>query len=157
MLQRVMTYFSVKFFGLTERKFSFRNEERFCAAFQNFLVAKKFMDKKGGVSQFSVSVFVSQYGTIRRGTRNPSVLCFRNFLVAKIFRDNKRAGASQFSVETFLSHSTEAIRRGNILCCVSGNIWWRKSLWIRTGGGEYHIFTSKIFFSQFRQISYRNT
>ena len=43
------------------------------------------MDKKGrGVSQFSVSVFVSQYGTIRRGTRNPSVLCFRNFLVAKI-------------------------------------------------------------------------
>ena len=94
------------------------------------------MDKKGrGVSQFSVSVFVSQYGTIRRGTSNPSVLCFRNFLVAKNFMDKKRAGASQISVETFLSHSAETFRRGTLLSCVSENFRWRKSFWIRSERG----------------------
>ena len=61
------------------------------------------------------------------------MLCFRNFLVAKKFMEKKRAGASQISVETFSSHSTETFRRGNILCCVSEKIWWRKSVRIRRG------------------------
>ena len=42
---------------------------------------------------------------------------------------------SRFSVENFLSHSAETFRRGTLLCCVSENFWWRKSLWIRSGGG----------------------
>ena len=95
-------------------------------------MAKKCKDKKRGVkSQFSVENFLSHSTEIFR--RNPSVLCFRKFLVAKNFMDKKRAGASQFSVETFLSHSTETFRRGNNLCCVSEKIWWRKSVRIRRG------------------------
>ena len=59
--------------------------------FTNFLVAKKFEDKKlGVVSKFYVESFLSQRAEkFRRGTRNPSVLCFRKFLLAKIFMDNK--------------------------------------------------------------------
>ena len=30
---------------------------------------------------------------------------------------------SRFSVEFFLSHSTETFRRGPLLCCVSENFW----------------------------------
>ena len=55
-------------------------------------------------------------------------------------------GLSELSVEKFLSHSTETIRRGTILCCVSDNFWWRKSLWERRGEGQYRKFPSKIFF-----------
>ena len=54
-------------------------------------------------------------------------------------------GLSKFSVEMFLSHSTETIRRGTILCCVSDNFCWRKSLWERRGEGEYRKFPTKIF------------
>ena len=32
-------------------------------------------------------------------------------------------GMSGFSVEIFLSHSTETFRRGSLLCCVSENFW----------------------------------
>ena len=52
---------------------------------------------------------------------------------------------SRLSVENFLSHSAETFRRGTLLCCVSENFWWRKSLWIRGGGGEYQNFPSKTF------------
>ena len=72
------------------------------------------------------------------------MLCFKKILVAKKIIDKKKGVKSQFSVEKFLSHSTKTFRRGTILCCVSENIWWRKSLWIRRGG-EYHIFPSNFF------------
>ena len=35
----------------------------------------------------------------------------------------------------FLSHSTEKLRRENLLCCVSEHFRLRKRLWIRGGGG----------------------
>ena len=43
----------------------------------------------------------------------------------------------------FLSHSTEELRRGTLLCCVSENFWNQKVLWIRRG--EYQDFPSKVF------------
>ena len=46
MLQRFMSRFSVEMFCLTVPK-NFVGEP-FCAVFQKFPVAKKFMDKKGG-------------------------------------------------------------------------------------------------------------
>ena len=46
------------------------------------------------------------------------MMCFSKFLVAKNFMEKKGEGASQFSVETFLSQSTEIFRRGTLLCCV---------------------------------------
>ena len=90
--------------------------------FRNFLVAKKFEEKKLGlVSKFYVESFLSQSAEkLRIGTRNPFVLCFRNFLVAKKFMD-KKGGVSHFSVEKFLSHSTETFRRGTPLCSFSEN------------------------------------
>ena len=54
-------------------------------------------------------------------------------------------GASRFSVEIFLSRSAEKLHRRTLLCCVSENFWYRKSLWIRGGGGEYQDFLPKIF------------
>ena len=49
------------------------------------------------------------------------------------------------SVETFLSHSTETICRGTVLSCVSENFCWRKSLWNRSGEGDYRNYPSKYF------------
>ena len=90
--------------------------------FRKLLVAKKFEEKKLGlVSKFYGESFLSQSAEKhRRGTRNPSVLCFRDFLVAKNFMD-KKGGVSHFSVENFLSHSTETFRTGTPLCSVSEN------------------------------------
>ena len=51
---------------------------------------------------------------------------------------------SRFSVENFLSHSTETFRRGTFLSCVSENFRKPKILWIRREG-EYQDFPSKIF------------
>ena len=48
--------------------------------------------------------------TFRRGTRNPSVLCFRIFVVAKKFMDEREGEVSKFSVEIFSSHSAEKSR-----------------------------------------------
>ena len=45
----------------------------------------------------------------------------------------------------FLSHSTETIPRGTLLCSVSENFWWRKSLWIRSVEGDYLNIPSKKF------------
>ena len=39
------------------------------------------------------------------------MLCFRKFLVAKNFMDQKGGGVSKFSVEKFLSHKAEKFRR----------------------------------------------
>ena len=39
------------------------------------------------MSQFSVDFFVSQYRNILQ--RNPSLVCFRNFLIANRFMDKK--------------------------------------------------------------------
>ena len=75
---------------------------------------------------------------------NPSVLCFRKFPVEKKFMD-KRGEVSRFSFEIFLSHSAEKFRWGTLLCCVSENLRWRKSLWIRGGWGKYQDFPSKVF------------
>ena len=47
------------------------------------------------------------------------MLCFRKNLVANNCKDKKRGVKSHFSVENFLSHSTERFRRGTLLCCVS--------------------------------------
>ena len=97
----------------------FRRGTLLCC-FRKFLVAKKFMDKKGGVTKFSVENFLSHSAEkFRRGTL---LCCFRKFLVAKKFMD-KKGGVTKFSIENFLSHSAEKFRRGTLLCCVSENFW----------------------------------
>ena len=68
MLQRVMLRFYVENF-LSHNAETFHRGTLLCY-FRNFLVAKKFMDKReGGVSRFSVEVFLSHNAeTYRRGT-----------------------------------------------------------------------------------------
>ena len=39
----------------------------------------------------------------------------KNFMLRRVM--------SRISVENFLCHSTETIRRGTLLCCVSENFW----------------------------------
>ena len=67
-------------------------------------MSKKFEDKKlGVVSKFYVESFLPQSAEkFRRGTRNPSVLCFRKILVAKIFMD-KKVEYHNFPSEIFVS------------------------------------------------------
>ena len=61
-----------------------------------------------------------------------------------------KRGMSQFSVENFLSQSTEKLRRGILLCFI--NFGYRKRLWIGGGGGgggrEYQDSPLKIFVSK---------
>ena len=62
-----VTILRLKFFVSQCRKISQRN--LFVLCFRNLLVAKKFMDKKGGVSKFSVEFFLSESAEkICRGT-----------------------------------------------------------------------------------------
>ena len=65
---------------------------------------------------------------------------FRKFRVSKNFMPKR--GKSRFSIENFLSRSTEKIRRGTLVCCVSEDFQERKSLKIRGGEerGSYTIF-----------------
>ena len=86
--------------------------------FRKFPVAKKFMDKRGGDSRFSVENVLSH--SAEKFHRGTLLRCFRKFLVVKKFMD-KRGRDSPFSVENFLSHSAEKFHRGTLLCCVSEN------------------------------------
>ena len=65
-----------------------------------------------GESRFPVGNFVSQCRKI--SYVNPSVLCFRKFAVAKKYMDKREGEVSRCSLEDFLSHSAEKIRRGTL-------------------------------------------
>ena len=70
--------------------------------------------RKGGVSSFSVEIFLSHSAEkFRRGIFH----CFIIFGYRKSL-DNEW-GVSRFSVEIFLSHSAEKFRRGVLYCCSS--------------------------------------
>ena len=144
MFQRVMSRLSVENF-LSHSTETFRRGTLLCC-FRKILVAKTFMEKKGGVPQFSVENFCLTVpkNFVGEPSRLPLFRVSKKFMLKRVI--------SRFFVESFLSHSTETFRRGTLLCWVSENIWWRKSLW-RRRGGEYHIFPSKFFFSQCRKTS----
>ena len=89
-----------------------------------------------GVSRFSVKIILSHSAEeFRRGT----LLCFREFLVLKNFRDTRGGGCHDFPSKTFFltvpNHFVE-------IFCVSESSGYRKILCLR---GEYHDFLSKIF------------
>ena len=64
---------------------------------------------------------------------------------------------SRLSVENFLSHSTEAFRRGTLLCCASENCWERKSLWKRNGERGVSKVSVEHFLSQTAETIRRET
>ena len=51
---------------------------------------------------------------LKQFVEEPSVLCFRKFLLAKMFMDKREGEVSRFSVEIFLSHSAEKVRRATL-------------------------------------------
>ena len=63
----------------------------------------------------------------------------------KVYGKEVGGGLSKLPVENFLSHSTETFCRGTLLFCASEKFCWRKSLWKRSGEGEYRNIPSKFF------------
>ena len=84
-----------------------------------------------GKSLLSFNFLVSQYQKI----------IFKQFGVRGNFGYRKKKhfhrGVSRFSVEQFLSHSTEKLRKRSLVCFRKFLVW--KKLWMRWGGG-YHFF-----------------
>ena len=99
---------------------------------------EKCFASEGYVTIFRRKFFVSRYRKI--SLKNPSVLCFGMFPVAKKFMDKREGGVSKFSVENFLSQSAEKFRRGTLKCVI--NFGYRKILCFR---GLCHDFPSKVF------------
>ena len=94
------------------------------------------MDKKGGVSRYSVeNILAHNAESFRRGI----LCCCINFGYPEIL-DGTGAGVSIFSNEKFLSHRAENFRRGILHCCISSG--YRKSL---DKKGEYQDIPSKNF------------
>ena len=71
------------------------------------LVAKGFMDEKGGITFFHRNFFVSQYRKISLW----STSVYRKTSGIEKFDASER-GVSRFSVENFWSHSAEKLRKG---------------------------------------------
>ena len=81
----------------------------------------------------------------------PFCAVFQKISGSEKFMDKRGEGrVSRFSVEKFLSHSAEKLRRGTLLC-------FRKFLvskkFMDKRGGEYKDFPLKFFVSQCQKIS----
>ena len=84
----------------------------------------------------------------------PFSAALQKFPVAKKFLDKGGGGVSGFSVEYFLSHSAENLRRGIVYCCI--DFGYRKSLWI-IGEGGVSRFSVEIFLSHSAEKFRRGT
>ena len=129
--------FSTKFFCLTvPNKIS--RVTLLCCVSEKFRQPKSLWIRGGGsIIFFSRHFFFAQCRKNWQG--NPSVLCFRRLLVAKIFMDKKR-GISRVSVENILSDSAENFCCGNLQCV--NNFGYRKISCFR---GLCNDFLSKKF------------
>ena len=94
-------------------------EEPFCAEFQKISGSEKAYGQEGGgsIKIFLRKLFVSQCRKkfVGEPLRVSLIRVSKNLMLKRIM--------SRFSVEFFLSHSTETFRRGPLLCCVSENFW----------------------------------
>ena len=86
--------------------------------FRKLLVAKKFMDKKGGgVTKLPSKIFCLKVPKIF--VEEP----FSLSLISGIEKIYASEGYVTILCLNFLSHSAEKFRRGTLLCCVSENFW----------------------------------
>ena len=116
--------------------------------FRKFPVAKKFMDKKEGVSRFSVENFLSHCTEI---FHRRTLWCFRKILLLKIFMH--RRGASRFC-RNFLSHSTETKSFVKEPFCFPEIFWYWKKFMDKKG--HITIFGRNFYVSQCRKLSLGN-
>ena len=94
---------------------TFRRGALLCC-FRKFLVANKFMDKKGGIKFFRRKFIVA---VPKLFTGEP----FKVSLVSTIEKFYASEGFVTFLRRKLLSHSTETIPRGTLLCSVSEKFW----------------------------------
>ena len=104
--------------------------------FRNILVAKKFMDKREGKYKDFLRKFL--VSLCRIAVREPSSLSLTS--VIKKVRMRGSGGVSNFSVESFLSHSAEIFCRWTLYCIIIYG--YRKYFCFR---GLCRKFPSKIF------------
>ena len=79
------------------------------------------------------------------------MLCFRKLLVAiKIMDKRGTVGYQDFPSKVFCTTMPKNFRKGTLLCCLSENFRYRKSLCI--GGGAIKIFRRKFLVPQGRKI-----
>ena len=103
------------------RVFLSRSTEKFCRGTllyyvsEKFPVANKFMDKKGGVSRFSVEILCLTAPKIFVGEH------FRLSLFSGIEKFFAEDGYVMIFCRFSLSRSTEIFCRGTLLCCVLEN------------------------------------
>ena len=117
--------------------------------FRKFPVAKKIMDKgEGEVSRFPSKIFCL---TVSKSAVGEPFSLSSISGIEKVWMREFSGGVSNFSVENFLSHSAEKLRRVTLLCCVSENFWSRKSLWIRARGKYQDLFRN-FFVSHCRKL-----
>ena len=93
----------------------FRKGTLLCC-FRKFLVANKFMYKKGAINIFRRKFIVA---VPKLFTGEPSKVS----LVSAIEKFYASEGFVTFFRRKLLSHSTETIRRGTLLCSVSEKFW----------------------------------
>ena len=72
------------------------------------------------------------------------MLCFRKLSVTKSFMDQR--GVSIFFKEGVLSHSSERLRRGTLLCCVSEICRKQK---VYGSDGSINIFQRRFVVSEY--------
>ena len=111
--------------------------------FRNFSGIEKKLWIRGGISRFSIEIFMS-HGA--ENFRKEILLFLRKFLVSKSFMDEK--GVSRFSVKNFWSPSAEKFCGHPFN--VSENLRYRKILCIL---GGITFFRRKFFVSQCRKTS----
>ena len=125
---------------------------------EHFGVSGKFRNRKNlciregeGITFLRRKLFVTQYRKISLG--NTSVYQ-RNSGIEKLYA-REREGGSRFTVENFLSHSTEKFRWGTLRCIRKFRL--SKNFMHQRGRG-YHISQSKNFFvTQYQKMSLGNT
>ena len=117
--------------------------------FRNFLMAKKFMDKKGGggLSKYSVENFLSH--STETLVEEPFSAVFQKTAGSeKVYEKKGEGGLSKYSVENFLTQIAETFRRGTLKSFIS--LGYRKCLCFR---GFCHDFPSKCFCLTYRNSS----
>ena len=105
------------------------------------LYAKRYHDFPSKLFCLTVpNNFVGEPFSVSENFWYRKILCFRG-----LYYDFR------ISVEIFLSHNAENVRRWTLLSCVSENFRWPKSLWIRRG--DYQDFPTKILCLTLPKIS----
>ena len=83
--------------------------------FRKFLVAKNLWIRRGEYQKFASKIFCL---TVPKNFVGEPFSLSSNSGFDIIFASNMLRVKSRFSVEIFLPHSTETVRRGTFLCCV---------------------------------------